>query len=175
MSKELEYRDVLREKLASKLKSILYVKDPELAKYMNNIKKFEKLEALSTNKEEIILEYLAENELHRETIWDILLTIASKKYGDMELREEKKLDDINDSLLNGKQKSSSKNSLDMKYDNNDNDYKIYSNINHKHTTLMYNGRSSGILYLHFAFYGKSFYNRYGFYVIDNTSEVYSQQ
>lgn len=81
---EDEQRDNERKKIKRKLKTILVHKDPEFAKYIKT-EKYERLQNISPTKEEALLTAFAKNELTKEITWDILLAIASKKYGEMEL------------------------------------------------------------------------------------------
>eukprot|EP01084_Bolivina_argentea_P133677 235930_1 len=81
---EDEHRDGERKKIKRKLKTILIHKDPEFAKYIKT-EKYERLQNITSTKEEALLTAFAKNELSKEITWDILLAIASKKYGEMEL------------------------------------------------------------------------------------------
>merc|ERR1712154_424686 len=81
-----EQRDSERKKIKRKLKTILVHKDPEFAKYIKT-EKYERLQNISHQKEESLLTAFAKNDLSKEITWDILLAIASKKYGEMELKK----------------------------------------------------------------------------------------
>lgn len=64
---------------------ICQIRDPELG-VLIKVDKYEKCEnGISPNREEAILTAFAANEITREITWDILLSIALKKYGEIEM------------------------------------------------------------------------------------------
>merc|ERR1712228_1095940 len=87
--------------------------------------KYEKLSAISPTKEESILTAFAKSDLSKEITWDILLAIASQKYGKMELQKLKKSN-------TSKHKSSKQSNIEQK-DESDSKSESDTDSNKKYT------------------------------------------